>query len=317
MSKLVITVTLNPALDKTVTIEGLEVGGLNRVDDIRVDAGGKGINVAKVLKGFNENVTAVGFMGGHNGKLILEGLERAGIEHSFTETSAETRMNLKVVDSTVQVTTEINERGGAVSEQERAQFQQTLEDHLDKASILVLGGSIPPGIEHDEYASLIKTAKSKGVKTILDADGDALRYGLVACPYVIKPNIHELEQLLGVTLESDERIVQAARKLTAQGIEWVIVSMGGDGSVAVSKDEAIRARPFRIKPESTVGAGDSMVAAIASSLLQGRGLEETLRYATAAGSVTASKPGTQVCRVEEVEERLNDVEITRVEVRTT
>ncbi|MDQ0192480.1 1-phosphofructokinase [Paenibacillus wynnii] len=312
MSKLVITVTLNPALDKTVTIEGLEVGGLNRVDDIRIDAGGKGINVAKVLKGFNENVTAVGFMGGHNGKLILEGLEREGITHSFTETAAETRMNLKVVDSIVQVTTEINERGGVVSPQERTLFQKTLENHLDKASILVLGGSVPPGIEHAEYALLIKAAKSKGVKTILDADGDALKYGLLACPDVIKPNIHELEQLLGVTLESDDEIVEAARKLTAQGIEWVIVSMGGEGSLAVSKDEAVRARPFRIKPESTVGAGDSMVAAIASSLLHGRGMEETLRWATAAGSVTASKPGTQVCRSEEVEERLNDVGITRI-----
>jgi len=314
MSKLVITVTLNPALDKTVTIDGLEVGGLNRVNDIRIDAGGKGINVAKVLRGFNENVTAVGFMGGHNGKLIMQGLEREGIQHSFTETVAETRMNLKVVDSTVQVTTEINERGGEITRQERALFQKTLEDQLDQASILVLGGSVPPGIEHAEYALLIKAAKSKGVKTILDADGDALKEGLIACPEIIKPNIHELEQLLGVTLSSDEEIVQAARKLIAQGIEWVIVSMGGDGSVAVSKDEALRARPFKIKPESTVGAGDSMVAAIASSIIHGRGLEETLRWATAAGSVTASKPGTQVCRPEEVEERLNDVGITRIEV---
>ncbi|WP_410514624.1 1-phosphofructokinase [Paenibacillus sp. BR2-3] len=313
MSKLVITVTLNPALDKTVTIDGLEVGGLNRVDDIRIDAGGKGINVAKVLKGFQVDVTAVGFIGGHNGNLILQDLEREGIEHSFTETAAETRMNLKVVDSTVQVTTEINERGGTVSSQEKAQFQQALEDQLEQASILVLGGSVPPGVEHAEYALLIETAKSKGVKTILDADGDALRDGLIASPNVIKPNIHELEQLLGVTLESDEEIVQAARKLTSQGIEWVIVSMGGEGSVAVSKDEALRARPFKIKPESTVGAGDSMVAAIASSLLHGRGLEETLRWATAAGSVTASKPGTQVCRSEEVEERLDDVGITRIE----
>jgi len=314
MNKPVITVTLNPALDKTVTVDGLEVGGLNRVDDIRIDAGGKGINVAKVLKGFHENVNAAGFIGGHNGRLILQGLEREGINHSFTEIAAETRMNLKVVDRTVQVTTEINERGGTVTRQERTLFQQTLEKQLEQASILVLGGSVPPGIEHAEYALLIKVARSMGVKTILDADGDALRYGLIACPDVIKPNIHELEQLLDITLESDEDIVRAARKLTAQGIEWVIVSMGGEGSIAVSKEEALRARPFKIKPESTVGAGDSMVAAIASSLLHGRGLEETLRFATAAGSVTASKPGTQVCRPEEVEERLDDVAITRIEL---
>ncbi|WP_379131785.1 1-phosphofructokinase [Paenibacillus sp. sgz500958] len=313
MNQLVITVTLNPALDKTVTVNGLEVGGLNRVDDIRIDAGGKGINVAKVLKGFHENVIATGFIGGHNGSLILQGLEREEIRHSFTVTAAETRMNLKVVDSSAQVTTEINERGGVVSREERTLFNKALEKQLEEASILVLGGSVPPGIEHGEYALLIKAAKSKGVKTILDADGDALRYGLIACPDVIKPNIHELEQLLGTTLNTVEEIVLAARELIYQGIEWVIVSMGGEGSIAVSKDKALRARPFRITPESTVGAGDSMVAAIASSLMRGRGLEETLRWATAAGSVTASKPGTQVCRPEEVEERLQDVGITRIE----
>ncbi|ULO09078.1 1-phosphofructokinase [Paenibacillus sp. 19GGS1-52] len=314
MKKLVITVTLNPALDKTVTIDGLEVGGLNRVNDIRTDAGGKGINVAKVLKGFHEEVSAVGYIGGHNGKLILERLEQEDIRHSFTETLAETRMNLKVVDSNVQVTTEINERGGTVSVPERNLFHESLRLLLEEAYILVLGGSVPPGIESSEYALLIEAARSKGVKTILDADGDALRYGLKAGPDVIKPNIHELEQLVGTTLATEQEIVRAARQLIAEGTHWVIVSMGGEGSVAVSKEEAIRARPFSIKPESTVGAGDSMVAAIASSLIHGRSLTDTLCWATAAGSVTASKPGTQVCGPEEVIARLQDVGITSIEV---
>lgn len=309
MKDCVLTVTLNPALDKTVSLDSFEVGGLNRVKELRVDPGGKGINVAKVLQHFAEPVIATGLAGGHSGSQLLGHLDELNINQKFIEVSSETRTNLKIVDLEKKLTTEINEKGAEVTEEETQSFLEIFDRCLDQATVLVLGGSLSPGLPRDIYKALIELAAKKNVKTILDADGEALIHGLKAHPFAIKPNIHELEQLLQRKLESDEAIVDAARELMKEGIEWVVVSMGGDGSIFINSDEVVRARPFPITPQSTVGAGDSMVAAISSCILHGRSLEETARWATAAGSITASKPGTEVCSLDEVVAHLNEVQI--------
>lgn len=311
MKQSVITVTLNPALDKTVNLDTLHVGGLNRVTGIRVDPGGKGINVAKVLNQFGEQTTAVGFAGGHTGKQLLRYLDDMSIKHRFIDTLGETRTNLKIVDMASKLTTEVNERGADISEEELRQFMQLMDSSLNEASLLVLGGSISPGISKDIYRTLTEMAERKGVKTILDADGEALIHGLKARPYAIKPNIHELEEMTSKHMSSDQEIVHACQEILNQGIEMVVVSMGGEGSIFVTSDEVIRARPFPIVPQSTVGAGDSMVAAITSSLIHGRNLEDTARWATASGSITASHSGTEVCSKGEVEQHLSLVHIDR------
>ncbi|WP_018885975.1 1-phosphofructokinase [Paenibacillus massiliensis] len=309
MKNKVLTVTLNPALDKTVTLPGFQVGGLNRIEEMRVDAGGKGINVAKVLKSFNEPVVATGFAGGYAGTQLLDRLQVMRIEQAFVKVEGETRTNLKIVDSESKVTTEVNERGNGITAEEASTFHTQLERLLGEVGVLVLGGSLQPGMPEDTYRQIGELAKSKGVKTILDADGEAFRQGLQAIPFAVKPNIHELEQLVGKPLDSDDAVIQACQSLLEQGIEWVVVSMGGDGSILVSADEVIRARPFPIVPQSTVGAGDSMVAAISACLLHNRSLLTTARWATAAGSITASKPGTEVCTLAEVESHLEAVDI--------
>ncbi|MNW27647.1 Tagatose-6-phosphate kinase [compost metagenome] len=309
MKNKVLTVTLNPALDKTVTLPGFQVGGLNRIEEMRVDAGGKGINVAKVLKSFNESVVATGFAGGYAGTQLLDRLQVMKVEQFFVKVEGETRTNLKIVDSESKVTTEVNERGSGITAGEASTFHTQLERLLEEVEVLVLGGSLQPGMPEDTYRRIGELAKSKGVKTILDADGEAFKQGLKAIPFAVKPNIHELEQLVGKPLDSDEAVIQACQSLLEQGIEWVVVSMGGDGSILVSADEVIRARPFPIVPQSTVGAGDSMVAAISACLLHNRSLLMTARWATAAGSITASKPGTEVCTLAEVESHLEAVDI--------
>ncbi|XEC95664.1 1-phosphofructokinase [Paenibacillus tarimensis] len=306
----VITVTLNPALDKTVTIEQFEYGGLNRIKEMRTDAGGKGINVAKVLRNFGSEVTALGLSGGYQGQVIRDRLDKLGIRSVLTEASGETRINLKVVDEATKQTTELNEPGFTVDPQLLAQFIDTFAAEASSASLIVLGGSLPPGAPRDYYRSLIVRARELGIRTVLDADGDALALGIEAVPYAIKPNIHELESLLGDTFDSDEHIVRAARSLIRRGIEYVLVSMGGEGSMLVSEREAIRARPFPITPVSTVGAGDSMVAAMVYSFLEGKSFEETTRWTSAAGTITASKPGTQVCTLEEVRQSVQLVSLT-------
>lgn len=309
----VITVTMNPALDKTATVSQVELGGLNRIREVRLDAGGKGINVAKVLKGFGVQTAAWGIAGGHQGRLLREKLQASGIPCEFLEGSGETRVNMKVVDEETRLTTEFNEPGIPVSAELLDEFSAKLAQGLEGVSYVVLGGSLPPGAPQDYYKRLIEEIQSKGVRVILDADGPAFAQGLEGSPYAIKPNIHELECYLNSTLRSDEEIVAAARQLIAvKGIQLVQVSMGGNGSILVNAEEAYRARPFPIVPLSTVGAGDSMVAAMVYGLLHRYPLQAIARLTSAAGTITASKAGTQVCTIEEVNEKQDLVEMAHV-----
>ncbi|WP_199620245.1 1-phosphofructokinase [Paenibacillus alkalitolerans] len=311
-SSSVITITLNPAWDKTVTVDEFVFGGLNRIQDIRTDAGGKGINVAKVLKKFQLDVTAWGLNGGFQGHVIQEKLKSMGIRTDFLEANGETRTNLKIIEQKSKQTTELNESGFSADHALLDRFIVRYQEHVGEASIVVLGGSLPPGTPKDYYKTLIEIGRAKGIPTVLDADGEALKHGIEAVPYAVKPNIHELELLFGRTFSTDEQIVSAARELIAKGIQYVNVSMGGKGSILVHESGAIRAKPFPITPLSTVGAGDSMVAAMVYCILHHKPLEETARWCSAAGTITASKPGTEVCSLEEVLAKLELVQITRI-----
>lgn len=311
MKPYVVTVTLNPAIDKTVLVDKLQVGGLNRVQSVRMDPGGKGINVARVLNQFDINVTAAGLIAGSQGQNLLQYLAGERITACFLTIAGETRTNLKVVDSSSGITTEINEAGFAVGEKEIIAFKVQMSKLLEEASYLVLSGSLPPGVECGMYRELTEIAKRKGVKTILDADDDALFEGIQAAPFAIKPNIHELGKLTGHELANDQDVISAARKILEKGIEIVIVSMGEQGAIIMDKEAIYRVRTEAIVPKSTVGAGDSMVAVLAYSLLSQHSLAETARWVTAAGTVTASKSGTQVCSLPEVQQFLNKVQVEK------
>ncbi|MBP2652746.1 MAG: 1-phosphofructokinase [Firmicutes bacterium] len=311
MKPYVVTVTLNPALDKTVVVDKLEVGGLNRVRSARTDPGGKGINVAKVLAGCGVAVKAAGLIAGADGQILQKYLATENITDSFIPISGETRTNLKIVDAGLNITTEINEAGFAVGRIELDAFKDKLMVLLDEACYLVLGGSLPPKVESSIYGELIEMAHSKGVKTVLDADDAALRLGIAAKPFAIKPNLVELENLVGRKLTDDQAVVQAAREITAKGVEIVIVSMGAKGALVMNKKEAYRVSVSPIVPKSTVGAGDSMVGVLVYSLLKQYSLAEMARWVTAAGSATAAKPGTEVCNLAEVEQFLDKVQAER------
>ncbi|MBP2645717.1 MAG: 1-phosphofructokinase [Firmicutes bacterium] len=311
MKKYVVTVTLNPALDKTVVVSKFEVGGLNRVQSMRTDPGGKGINVARVLTGFGVAVNATGLIAGTQGQLVKRYLEEEKISESFVTIPGQTRTNLKVVDASTKVTTEINEAGFSVGQEEINNFKQQLTRLLEDASFLVLSGSLPPQVDSRIYGKLIEIARAKGVKTVLDADDSALDLGIAARPVAIKPNIYELEKLVGRSLTEDAAVITASREIIGRGVEIVIVSMGAQGSLVVGKDEAYRATVEPMIPKSTVGAGDSMVGVLVYSLLEGFPLSKIAQWVTAAGSVTASKPGTEVCKLPEVEQFLPKVHVSR------
>jgi 1-phosphofructokinase len=309
---MVVTVTLNPAVDKTMLVRHLTVGGTNRAEVERIDPGGKGVNVAKALKQLGCPVLATGFLAGNNGRLIAEGLAARGIPADFIQVPGETRVNLKIKDPVGGTETEINEPGFHVEEEYVRELEQKLEGYAGRGEAVVLSGSLPPGVPTDVYARLIRIAKHGGAKTILDTNGSALRSGLAAPPDLLKPNRLEIEELVGTTIKTEPELVQAARQVLAMGVSRVVVSLGAEGALAASAREVWRARCPSLAARSSVGAGDAMVAALVYALLKDLPEEESLRLATAAGSATASMSGSSVADFKLIQEFLPRIQMEKL-----
>lgn len=312
MSAKVLTVTLNPSIDKTITVEKFVPYGLNRVLKTRQDPGGKGINVAKVLKNFGVDVTVFGLIAGSQGKHLTDFLNRAEIGTDFLQIPGETRTNLKIFDESINKMTEINESGFQVTPEILDSFRNKFKESIRGAAMVVLSGSLPPGIPDDFYAECIAVAKSEGIKTVLDADAGALAEGIKAVPYAVKPNIHELELLNGRHFTNSNEVVDAVKALINTGIEIAIVSMGADGAIVANKDEAYKVDSWDIPVKSATGAGDSMVGSLVYSLLKNDSLYEIAKITTAAGTITASKEGTQICTENEVLQSLENVTVKKI-----
>ena len=305
---MIYTVTLNPALDKTVEIPSLTVDAVNRITAMRTDPGGKGINVSKVIQKLGGASVAAGILGGDTGRAILSALTEMGLTTLFHFVEGETRTNMKIIDPDNHTNTDINEPGVTVSEEILEKLLEELLAKVTKEDIVVISGSMPKGSPKDTYYTWTKAFREKGAKVILDADGDLLKAGLKASPYLIKPNNHELGALTGRALETPEEIAETAAELMKEyGIGKVVVSMGGDGAVYVTKDKTIYAVGLKVPVGSTVGAGDSVVAALAVSEEEGKTLEETVRLSMAVGAANVMCSGTQAAEYEVVETLLPKV----------
>jgi 1-phosphofructokinase len=291
---MIATVTLNPAIDKSVTVRSFEIGKTNRGEVDRVDAGGKGINVAKALKRLGSPVGALGLVAGNNGRIILEALGAEGIPADFVQVPGETRVNLKIHDPEKGTETELNEPGFRVSAEHLQELRRKVEAHAPRCEIMVFSGSLPRDAPPEIFADLIRIAKAHGVKCLLDTAGPGLKLGLAAGPYLIKPNRVEVEDLLNATFRTRGELVEAAQALIRMGSEQVLISLGAEGAVGVAGDEAIFARPPAVKVRSSVGAGDTMVAIMAHATVEGIPLRETFRMAVAASAATVAMEGTKV-----------------------
>lgn len=292
------TVSLNPALDRSVVIENFRIDAVNRVVSARNDAGGKGINVSKALHVMGADSMVWGFLGGASGASIRGYLEEKALAHHFVELDAATRTNLKIYDPVHQTHTDINEAGPPVSPGKLAELENALFAAVRPGDILVLSGSLGSGVPADIYASWTRRAGREGAKVILDADGEALRLGILAAPVLVKPNIDELERLAGVRLRNEtdagvdiQAVLEHARGVLAAGVELVVVSLGGDGALFVNNTLALRAFGIPIEALGTVGAGDSQVAALARGLARGDSLEQLVAPAIAAGTAAAATAG--------------------------
>ena len=306
---MIATVTLNPSLDETVTVEGLVVEEANRWTSLRRDPGGKGINVSRVLHELGGETIAYGFIGGVDGEALKHLLQQQEVPFDFTPIKGGIRSNFIITDLKTRRQTRIDAPGPHISTDELQNLIDKVIHMKTKPDFVVLAGSVPPGIPDDIYRRMIEIAKKYGVKTVLDSDDAWLKEGVKANPNVIKPNIHEAEELLGVKLKDEAAIIQAAKTLVSQGIEVVAISRGKDGIITATKDKILKAVAPKVEIRSTVGAGDSALAGLILKLSQGDRIKEACRLAVAAGTAATLTPGTELCRRQDVEILLPQIKV--------
>lgn len=290
---MITTVCLNPCIDRTIGVEALHCGGTNRVRDARCDVGGKGINVAAAAAQLGEQVCCISFLHENGGSMISDKLHAFGAESCGIHIPGTLRTNVKIFSQTERSITELNESGAPVSSKDLDKMTALLLDHAQSSDLLVLSGSVPPGCPEDYYRQIISKTNRLGCKCFLDADGEKLREGLKARPYLVKPNIEELEALLGCRLTSLDAVSKAASSLIDMGVSIAAVSMGADGCIITDGHECLYAPRMAVEVCSTVGAGDSMVAAFAVGCRRGLPLEEIFRMGVAAASAAVAAHGTQ------------------------
>ncbi|MBP3477207.1 MAG: 1-phosphofructokinase [Lachnospiraceae bacterium] len=313
--KKILTVTLNPAVDKTYTTHNMIVGHVNRMRTTENIAGGKGVNVTKILRQYGCEVAATGFLGGYSGRFIAEELERKGAECRFVQTAEETRSNMNIIADDGYVT-EILEPGPKITEEELVRFMEQYEKLLDECGLVILSGSVARGIQPDIYAELIRLAAVKQVPVYLDSSGESLKLGIRtesgAKPDLIKPNWKELEYIMGHRIRGREEIIEAAGFLHREGILRVIVSMGSKGLISVTGDGVYFAKAEGIRAVNTVGCGDSVVASYAIAAVKGESEEQAIRRACAVSAANATTIESASIPLETAEALWNKIIVEKI-----
>lgn len=290
---MIYTVTLNPAIDKTVVIENLRTGAVNRVKSVREDAGGKGINVSKCLKNLGEPSVAAMILAGDAGKRLETMLEAMGILTLAVWAEGESRTNLKIIDPVKGENTDINEPGPVVSAALLEDFKEKIGEKIQKGDLVILSGSLPAGVDKGLYGEWTAYFRDLGACVYLDADGEPMEKGMAAVPYMIKPNNEELAALMGKQKLSLEEMLGEGRRLLDTGISEIVISLGGEGALFVSGDGCFLAEGLKVSVKSTVGAGDSVVAASAYGQVRNLSREDRIRLCTAIGAASVMQSGTQ------------------------
>jgi 6-phosphofructokinase 2 len=309
---LINTITLNPSLDQHITVDGLVVDGPNRWSRLHRYAGGKGIDVSRAIHEMGGRTIAYGFIGGDVGRAVEIFLDEEGVPFSFTPVKGETRTNFIITDSRTSHQTRIDAPGPHISKGEFARFQRKMQRIRPSPDLIVMGGSVPPGIPSNVYRTITMEAKGFGVKTILDADGQWLAEGIKAKPYLIKPNVREAEELLGRELADEAAIIKAALDIVEMGVEIAVISRGKDGIIAATKDTVLKVVPPEVKAKSAVGAGDCTIAGLALKLAAEEPLTKACRLAVAMGTAAVLTPGTELARRRDVEELLPDIRVQNI-----
>ena len=298
---MILTVTLNAAIDKRYVVEGFRVGEVNRVKECAYTPGGKGLNVSKPASIAGAEVVATGFVGGHAGNYIEDSLKPFGIRSEFYHLADESRSCINIWDEVNHVQTEFLEPGFTVTEEDFVNFEEKFKGLAAKADVVSMSGSVPKGLDGRAYQRLVKICKEAG---------KPVEMGIEACPTMIKPNIDEIRMLTGKACDHLEDMVEAAKEVHEKGVDIVAVSLGGDGSFVVCDEGIFRAEVPKIDAVNTVGCGDSMIAGYALGISEGLSVKETLRKASAISAAAALREETGFFVKEDMERILPQIKIT-------
>lgn len=313
---MIITVTLNAAIDRTLSVPNFRPGRRHRTVDTQTMAGGKGVNVARALKHLGQPVIATGFAGGPTGTRIVEQLTDESILTDFVRIREESRTNLSVVDPTTGEQTEVNERGAMVTSREMELFHDKLLYLSRGAEVVVFAGSLPPGVEPDAYASLIRELRKRGLTTVVDTDGEPLRLAVRAEPDVVSPNVLEAEELVGHEFNDDEDRVIAVREMVGLGAKEAIMTVENGCFASIPTETGphlVQARVEPREPVASVGSGDAFLAGYVAARYSGKPPEECLRFGVACGAESVQRLGAGVIDPREVDRLLPEVELVSLE----
>lgn len=309
---MVLTITLNPAIDKTIELEKLVPRRLNKVLCTHQDVGGKGINVSRVLKVLGTDSLALGFIAGQSGKIIEDKLKMMDIETAFVEIEGETRTNLKIFDQYDKEITEINEAGASATEEDLKSLIGVLSNKTRQDTIVVLSGSAPKSLGDDVYEKLTSQSKALGAKVFLDVDGEWFRQGIKAKPNFIKPNRSELEQYFGTIIDNEKKMVEAIQYFLAFGVEYVFVTLGTEGAYFGSNASIYKMEPLVVDAHSSVGAGDAFVGAIVHAIFSKLDVESMLKLAVATSAGAVTTIGTNPASHEWIKAHLDKVILKKI-----
>ena len=309
---MIVTLTINPAIDRIISIDRLAFEDRAYINSSRESAGGRGINVSSVIHSFGGETLAVLISGGDSGKRLEGLLGKCGYRIAVVPVQNEIRTNLTVTDKHG-LSVNLNETGPQLGKAEVARVERVVRDTLDHASWLMICGSIPPGVPPAFYGKLIAMARHKKVKTLLHADGDALREGIAARPTVVSPNQQEAGRLLGQTLLTRTHYLEAAERIRQLGAESVVLTLGSRGAVGAFADGLMEALPPRIDAVCPIGAGDALMAAYVWARERRTSVADALRWGVAAGTASARLPGMSFASLAQAREIYRQVEVRRVE----
>ncbi len=308
---MITTICMNPCFDKTAEVDTLKVGQVNRIGEARIDLGGKGINVAVVADRLGLEVQCLGLMGKDGSEELTNLIEKEHVKHFFQQIPGHVRTNTKIVSKSGQGVTELNEPGTTVNQEILDNFFRMAKEKTQDSDMVVITGSLPPGCPEGTYRDLLKILEGK--KCILDTEGKELELAVKgACPYLIKPNLREMETTLGIELRTMRTIRDAALLFIRLGVEHAVVSMGEMGAMYVSADKTLFAPALRVETKSTVGAGDAMIGGMLLGYEKEKDMSRAFRYGIAAGAASVMTAGTQLIVREDFERLLDMVKIQEV-----
>lgn len=307
---MITTICLNPSFDRTVEVDAFVPYEVNRIRAVRRDVGGKGLNVAIVAHRLGLEAQCLGCMGAQDAETFSQMVQKEGVPFHFLPVPGHVRTNTKIVSRDGKGVTELNEPGAPIGEAERRAFIDMAKSHVSSDDMIVLTGSLPPGCPPETYRDMI--AELGGAHCVLDAQGETLIRGAEAHPFLIKPNLHELERTLGIELRTLRSIRDAAMIFLHKGVQHVMVSMGSMGAMYVSAKNTLYAPALRVEANSTVGAGDAMIGGILKGLAVEGDMGKAFRYGIAAGAASVMTEGTQLIRPEDFERLLTQVRVQEV-----